>query len=422
MRVKSKQAYFMNVSETTIRLRNSVADAADTQRTRGHVFRAARPHAGRVAILGFGLLLIGVAAVLLLTAMQWPARGRVLVQRGAVTSVAYAPAGDLLATGSGDTAVRLWQPQTGALVATLRGHGDWVFDVAFAPDGRTVASASWDRTARLWSAHDGALLHTLRHANLVWDVTFAPDGQTIATATQDGVVNLWRVADGTLVRAWQAHARAAHAVAFTPDGQRLVSGGEDGMVKIWRVRDGALLETFHTGSRVLDVAVSPDASMLAAASWDGTVRLWRVRDGALLETLRGHTGRVFSVSFAPDGQRLLSTGDNGLARLWRVQDGALLATMSARQRELAQCSLAQGWRIIQRCHVEPSANLLLYTAAFSPDGQHIAVADGTTLRIDPPRSPFDPMLAQGVLLLAGGMCALLGAALLVWALRRQLPQ
>ncbi len=377
---------------------------------------------GRVAIWALSALSLLLAAILVLAAVLWHSGGRVLSQHGAVTSIAYAPTGDLLATGSGDNAVRLWQPQTGALVMTLRGHSDWVFNVAFSPDGRTIASGSWDSTVRLWRVNDGALLHTLRHADLVWQVAFAPDGQTVATASQNGAVNLWRVADGTLLRTWQAHVRAAHAVAFTSDGQALISGGEDGLVKVWRVSDGTLLETLQTGSRVLSAAVSPDGSMIAAGSWDGLVRVWRINDGALLETLHGHTGRVFSVAFAPDGQRLLSTGDNGLARLWRVSDGALLATMSAQQHELAQCGLKEGWRLIQRCHIEPSSNRLMYTAAFSPDGQHIAISDGTTLRIDPRSSPFGLLFTQGVLFVGGGMCLLLSAVLLLIGLRHKIFQ
>jgi WD40 repeat protein len=68
----------------------------------------------------------------------------------AVRAVAFSPDGRLVASGSSDRTVRLWDPATGAVRRTLEGHSDAVRAVAFSPDGRLVASGSGDRTVRLW--------------------------------------------------------------------------------------------------------------------------------------------------------------------------------------------------------------------------------------------------------------------------------
>ena len=73
----------------------------------------------------------------------------------AVTSVAFSPNGELVASASYDKTVRIWGVQDGQLIHTLTGHSDWVTSVAFSPDGKSVASGSWDRTVRIWDVETG---------------------------------------------------------------------------------------------------------------------------------------------------------------------------------------------------------------------------------------------------------------------------
>ena len=96
---------------------------------------------------------------------------------GSVLSVAFAPDGRTVISGTGDRTLRLWDVETGDSLRTFTGHSDWVRSVAFAPDGRTVISGSADNTLRLWDVETGDSLRTFTgHSDWVRSVAFARTG------------------------------------------------------------------------------------------------------------------------------------------------------------------------------------------------------------------------------------------------------
>lgn len=237
-----------------------------------------------------------------------------------VRALAFSPDGELLASGSYDPIVRLWDARDGTIAKELSGHTGWVRALAFSPDGELLATASDDNTVCLWSVTDGMALRVFtQRTEGVKAVAFSPDGVLLATGGYDNIIRLWRVSDGSLVRELAGHTGWVRALAFSPNGEFLASGAFDATLRLWRVADGALLVTREEhNSSVLSVAFSPDGRLLASASVDETVRLWKIPDAEPYDLLRGHSDFVFSVAFSPDGKTLASASVDNSVRIWDV--------------------------------------------------------------------------------------------------------
>jgi WD40 repeat protein len=245
-----------------------------------------------------------------------------------VSSVAFSSGKEqLLASGSSDKTVRLWDMRTKECVAELLGHKSGVTSLAFSPNNRLLASTSVDRTVRLWDVVErkaASPVHVLHgHTNRVWSVSFSPDGQQLASGSWDRTVRLWSVPEGVPGPVLQ-HPQSVCCVAFSPavGSNMLASGCDDGIVRLWDVsgtkQQQPLRELHEHSSWITSVAFSPDGSQLVSGSCDNTVRLWSMASGKLLKTLTGHLGTLNSVAFHPNGKQVASGSNDKTVRLWTV--------------------------------------------------------------------------------------------------------
>src|SRR5262249_32429834 len=156
---------------------------------------------------------------------------------GEVLAVAFAPDGRLLASGSSDQTIRLWDPGTGEERKLLRGHTGAVRTLAFAaPNSQLLASGSADGTVRIWDVAQGREIKTLSgHLGAIRGVAFAPDGQSLATVDDNGSLRLWDWKAGKETRATKSRPGTLYSVVFSPDGTVLATGGNEALVYLWDV-------------------------------------------------------------------------------------------------------------------------------------------------------------------------------------------
>jgi small GTP-binding protein len=281
--------------------------------------------------------------------------------KGAVRTVAFDPAGEILASGGNDRRIQLWEVASGRLLHTLEGHKEQVLCVAFDRTGRNLISGGADSRVKLWDRSTRRLIYARKgHYSSVLSVAFDPTGRELASGGSDGTVKLWERSSGHLLHTLGSYYNKGlvTSVTFDPTGKILANGSADSRVKLWRQSGGELLRMLegHQG-KVISVTFDHTGKILASGSADRTVKLWDVASGRLLRTLEGHAGMILGVAFSSDSQVLASNSEDGTIRVWRCDTWETVAVIPGP-------TITHSWVCALAFH--PSLPLLA-TVASAPD-------------------------------------------------------
>ncbi len=276
----------------------------------------------------------------------------------AIRAIAFSDDGQLLATGSDDNTVRVWNVAARQLVKTLRGHGGRVRAVAFTAGGkgeeRRLFSGGHDQKVMIWDLHRYEEMRIIEarggagSREPILGAAYSPNGEQIVTACRNRTARLWD-REGNFLREFrQGHQYLVSTAVFYPDRRRLLTAAMDGTARVWDLATegqvrvlretgaGAAVALSHNGKwiasggdsqpaaaesaagpgPVIDAGQAPDGE--AGPLWP--VRLWDADTGDKpLRTFSAHRSEVTAVAFSPDDQLLFSGDANGCGQLWDIK-------------------------------------------------------------------------------------------------------
>ena len=349
----------------------------------------------------------------------------------AVLIVSFSPDSKVLASGSGDATVRLWDIDTEMPIETLTGHTTWVQVLAWSPNAERLLSGSRDGRIFVWKGTTPRKLNG--HKNFItsasWEPLHAnPSCNRVVTASKDKTLKIWRV-DGSSTR--EECTLSAHTACVTcvkwGGGGLIYSSSEDRLLIVWNAGDGSVRHTLrghahwvntfalstdlvlrsgcydHTRKRLETHEMQPYAAkryadvmkgtanveVLASCSDDNTLIIWRVSAEVKKQRLTGHQDLIFDVKFSPDGTTIASASQDKSVRIWRACDGQFLHVLRGHVAAVYHLAWSLDSRLIVSASKDSTVKLWnafdakqiedlpghedeVYSADWSPNGLRVA--------------------------------------------------
>ncbi|KAI9799958.1 MAG: hypothetical protein M1825_004329 [Sarcosagium campestre] len=240
-----------------------------------------------------------------------------------------------LISGSIDRSVKVWNWRTGDCISTYTGHSGGVIGLHF--DASILASGSVDQTIKIWNFEDKSTFVLRGHTDWVNSVKVDAASRTVFSASDDCTVRLWDLESKKCIKVYEGHVGQVQQVLplpidfqydiddQQPSSSQSVSSSSNPSTPAPSSDDGG---SQPAGFGFAEGRPEPPRLMLTSAL-DSTIRLWDVASGKCLRTFFGHVEGVWTI--AADTLRFVSGSEDRMVKVWDVRSGKCERTFTGHE-------------------------------------------------------------------------------------------
>lgn len=238
----------------------------------------------------------------------------------------------------------------------------------FSPDGELLAVAGYHEVLLHKSDGSEIIARLVGESPKIEAIAFSSDGKFMAVAggapAVFGEVQIWNVAEKKQVLAQRVALDSIYGISFSPDNQRIAFGGADKSVRVLSVSDGKELMKFDNHSDwVFRTAFTLDGKRLLSGSRDRAMKLINIENGQLIDDINKLIEPVLCFARHPKKDEVAYGGELGNARIYKISDNQGRTAANNDNNLVKEFERQAG---------------PVYSIAFSPDGEHIAIGSITS--------------------------------------------
>lgn len=170
-----------------------------------------------------------------------PSRFCLTGHRAPITVVVTHPIFSIVASGSEDTTIRIWDHETGQYERTLKGHTGSITGLSFDKKGTLLASCSTDMSCKIWDINSYCCIRTLNgHDHTISSISFTLSNEFLISASRDKTIKIWEVSTGYCKKTFSEHNDWIKCISL--NSELAASAGNDKSILIWNISNLTVIQ------------------------------------------------------------------------------------------------------------------------------------------------------------------------------------